>query len=88
VRKFYEKTAKRKIMITLIQSPVSSDPEVMGGTLVFRNTRVPIQSLFEYLDDDFSLEEFLDNFPSVDRSDAVNLLKLAREHVQDENHSG
>ncbi len=75
-------------MITLIQSPVSSDPEVMGGTLVFRNTRVPIQSLFEYLDDDFSLEEFLDNFPSVDRSDAVNLLKLAREHVQDENHSG
>jgi uncharacterized protein (DUF433 family) len=88
VRKFYEKTAKRKIMITLIQSPVSSDPEVMGGTLVFRNTRVPIQSLFEYLDDEFSLEEFLDNFPSVDRADAVNLLKLAREHVQDENHSG
>ncbi len=75
-------------MITLIQSPVSSDPEVMGGTLVFHNTRVPVQSLFEYLDDDFSLEEFLDNFPSVDRADAVNLLKLAREHVQDENHSG
>ena len=75
-------------MITLVQSPVSSDPEVMGGTLVFRNTRVPVQSLFEYLDDDFSLEEFLDNFPSVDRADAVNLLKLAREHVQDENHSG
>lgn len=70
-------------MITLIQSPVSSDPEVMGGTLVFRNTRVPIQSLFEYLDDDFSLEEFLDNFPSVDRADAVNLLKLARKHVQE-----
>ena len=70
-------------MITLIQSPVSSDPEVMGGTLVFRNTRVPVQSLFEYLDDDFSLEEFLDNFPSVDRADAVNLLKLAREHVQE-----
>ncbi|MGI8500292.1 MAG: DUF433 domain-containing protein [Hassallia sp.] len=75
-------------MITLIQSPVSSDPEVMGGTLVFRNTRVPVQSLFEYLDDDFSLEEFLDNFPSVDRADAVNLLRLAREYVQDENHSG
>jgi len=78
-----EKRAKTKIMITLIQSPVSSDPEVMGGTLVFRNTRVPVQSLFEYLDDDFSLEEFLDNFPSVDRADAVNLLKLAREHVQE-----
>lgn len=73
-------------MITLIQSPVSSDPEVMGGTLVFRNTRVPIQSLFEYLDDDFSLEEFLDNFPSVNHADAVNLLKLPREHVQNEHH--
>ncbi|MBW4450192.1 MAG: DUF433 domain-containing protein [Spirirestis rafaelensis WJT71-NPBG6] len=70
-------------MITLIQSPVSSDPEVMGGTLVFRNTKVPVQSLFEYLDDDFSLEEFLDNFPSVDHADAVNLLKLARDQFGD-----
>ncbi len=75
-------------MITLVQSPVSSDPEVMGGTLVFRNTRVPAQSLFEYLDDGYSLLEFLDNFPSVNRKDAVNFLKLAREHVQHENYSG
>ncbi len=75
-----EKIAKTKIMITLFQSPVHSDPEVMGGTLVFRNTRVPAQSLLEYLDDGFSLEDFLDNFPSVTRVDAVNFLKLAREH--------
>jgi uncharacterized protein (DUF433 family) len=75
-------------MITLIQSPVSSDPEVMGGTLVFRNTRVPSQSLFEYLEDDFSLEEFLDNFPSVDRTDAVNLLKLARDFEEGEREKG
>jgi len=74
-------------MITLFQSPVNSDAEVMGGTLVFRHTRVPAQSLLEYLDDGFSLEEFLDNFPSVTRVDAVNFLKLAREQVQHENYS-
>jgi uncharacterized protein (DUF433 family) len=68
-------------MITLFQSPVSSDPQVMGGILVFRNTRVPAQSLLEYLDDGFSLEEFLDNFPSVNRVDAVNFLRLARQQV-------
>lgn len=68
-------------MITLLQSPVSSDPEVMGGTLVFKNTRVPAQSLLEYLDDGFSLDEFLENFPSVNRVDAVNFLKLAREYT-------
>ncbi|KYC36898.1 hypothetical protein WA1_45400 [Scytonema hofmannii PCC 7110] len=75
-------------MITLVQSPVSSDPEVMGGTLVFKNTRVPAQSLLEYLDDGFSLPEFLENFPSVNRTDAVNFLKLAREQFQYENYSG
>lgn len=68
-------------MITLLQSPVSSNPEVMGGTLVFKNTRVPAQSLLEYLDDGFSLDEFLENFPSVNREDAVNFLKLAREYT-------
>ncbi|MBD2771222.1 DUF433 domain-containing protein [Iningainema tapete] len=68
-------------MITIVQSPISSDPEVMGCTLVFRNTRVPAQSLLEYLDDGFSLEEFLDNFPSVNRADAVTFLKLACEEL-------
>ncbi|MEC4813025.1 MAG: DUF433 domain-containing protein [Scytonema sp. PMC 1069.18] len=75
-------------MITLVQSPVSSDPEVMGGTLVFRDTRVPVQSLLEYLDDGFSLSEFLENFPSVNRTDAVNFLTLAREHIRYKNYSG
>lgn len=68
-------------MITLLQSPISSNLEVMGGTLVFRNTRVPAQSLLEYLDDGFSLNEFLENFPSVNSEDAVNFLKLAREYT-------
>jgi uncharacterized protein (DUF433 family) len=65
-------------MKLLTPSPIHSDPEVMGGTLVFRNTRVPIQTLLDYLDDGFSLEEFLDNFPSVDRRGALAFLELAR----------
>jgi uncharacterized protein (DUF433 family) len=65
-------------MRILTPSPIHSDPEVMGGILVFRNTRVPIQTLVDYLDDGFSLEEFLDNFPSVDRRDALFFLELAR----------
>jgi len=65
----------------LAHSPVQSDPDVMGGTLVFRRTRVPAQTLLDYLDDGFSLEQFFDFFPSVDRVDAQEFLKLAREHA-------
>jgi len=68
-------------MVTLAHSPVQSDPDVMGGTLVFRRTRVPAQTLLDYLDDGFSLEQFLGFFPSVDRVDAQEFLKLAREHA-------
>ena len=58
-------------------SPVSSNPEVLGGTLVFQGTRVPVQTLLDYLQDGFTLEEFMENFPSVKRDDAVSFLKLA-----------
>ena len=44
---------------------VTSDPEILGGTPVFVGTRVPVATLFEYLESNFSLEEFLENFPSV-----------------------
>lgn len=66
-------------MVTLGRSPVHSDPEVMGGTLVFRGTRVPAQTLFDYLNDGYTLEAFLENFPSVAREDAEGLLQLARD---------
>lgn len=45
--------------------PVSIDPETMGGTPVFTGTRVPIQTLFDYLEGNYTLEEFLDDFPTV-----------------------
>ena len=65
-------------MITATPSPVRSDPAVMGGTLVFRGSRVPFQTLLDYLDDAYTLDEFLGLFPSVDRGDADEYLRLAR----------
>ena len=50
----------------------------MGGTLVFRASRVPAQTLLDYLDDGFTLDEFLEMFPSVDRRDAEEFYRLAR----------
>lgn len=53
----------------------------MGGTLVFRGSRVPAQTLLDYLDDGYTIEEFLDFFPSMSRADAIEFLQLARGDV-------
>ncbi|MDQ6630906.1 MAG: DUF433 domain-containing protein [Verrucomicrobiota bacterium] len=63
-------------MITLARSPVHSDPELMGGTLVFQGTRVSAQTLLDYLHDGYNLDGFLLEFPSVDRQDAEEFLRL------------
>ncbi len=57
--------------------PIRSDPDILGGTTVFAGTRVPVRSLFDYLEDGCSLPEFLENFPSVRKRDAVALLEAA-----------
>ncbi|MBI2427591.1 MAG: DUF433 domain-containing protein [Ignavibacteriales bacterium] len=57
---------------------VNIDPEILGGTPVFTGTRVPIQTLFDYLEGGDTLEEFLDDFPSVAREQAVELLEMAK----------
>lgn len=44
---------------------ITIDPEILGGTPVFRGTRVPVRTLFEYLEDNYTLDEFLECFPSV-----------------------
>jgi uncharacterized protein (DUF433 family) len=74
-------------MLTLDHSPVHSDPELMGGTLVFQGTRVPAQTLLDYLDDGYLMAEFLGMFPSVNRNDAEEFLRLARGSSH-EDHSG
>lgn len=60
---------------------VHSDPEVLGGTPVFIETRVPVQSLFDYLEGGETLDEFLHQFPSVKREQALAALELARESL-------
>ncbi len=60
------------------ESVVLSDPEILGGTPCFRGTRVPVDSLIDYLEAGDSLDEFLDNFPSVSREAAVDALDEAR----------
>ena len=65
-------------MMTLEQI-VQWDPEILGGTPVFRGTRVPIRSLFDYLEGGDTLDEFLRQFPSVRREQAIALLDLACE---------
>jgi uncharacterized protein (DUF433 family) len=59
--------------------PIHSDPEIMGGTPVFVGTRVPVQTLLEYLEAGDPLDDFLDNFPSVTRAQAIAVLELAKE---------
>lgn len=53
----------------------SKDPDILGGTLVFKGTRVPVKTLFEYLENGYSLEEFLECFPSVTREMALRILE-------------
>jgi len=58
---------------------VHSDPEILGGTPVFVGTRVPLRNLIDYLEGGQSLDEFLDDFPSVSRDQAVAALEAAHE---------
>jgi uncharacterized protein (DUF433 family) len=57
---------------------IVKDPEILGGTPVFRGTRVPFQALLDYLEGGQSLAEFLEDFPTVTRTDAVGALEAAK----------
>ena len=58
---------------------IHSDPEILGGTPVFVGTRVPFRNLIDYLERGHSLDDFLDEFPSVSREQAVAALEAAHE---------
>ena len=60
------------------ESVIVGDPEILGGTPCFRGTRVPVESLIDYLEAGDTLGEFLDNFPSVSREAAVAALEEAK----------
>jgi len=58
---------------------VHCDPEILGGTPVFIGTRVPLRNLIDYLEGGHSLDKFLDDFPTVTRSQAIAALEAAHE---------
>ena len=60
----------------LLNQYIESDSEKLSGTSVFRGTRVPVKNLFDYLEAGDNLEEFLDDFPTVARPQAVGVLEL------------
>ena len=62
--------------MTIIQLPIHSDPETMGGTPVFVGTRVPAQTLLDYLEGGDTLDAFLADFPSVTREQAIATLDV------------
>jgi len=62
-------------------SLVSRNPEIMSGTLCFTGTRVPVKNFFDYLEGASTLEDFLDDFPSVSRAKAIAMLEAARESL-------
>lgn len=60
---------------------VKRDPDIMSGALCFTGTRVLVKTLFDYLEGSSSLEEFLEDFPTVSRQRAVAVLEAARERL-------
>ena len=63
-------------------SLVTRDPEIMSGALCFTGTRVPVKNLFDYLEGTSSLEEFLEDFPTVTRERAVAVLEVAHQQLE------
>lgn len=64
--------------------PINIDQETMGGTPVFTGTRVPIQALFDYIETGETLDEFLENFPSVNKDYAIQVLEMAKKTLTTE----
>ena len=63
------------------KSVISCSPDVMGGTPVFTGTRVPIQTLLDYLEAGDSIDEFLEGFPSVSREQVIAFLEQAKDRL-------
>jgi uncharacterized protein (DUF433 family) len=58
---------------------INRSEDILGGTPVFAGTRVPVQTLFDYLEEGDSLDEFLDDFPAVSRDHAIKVLEKMKE---------
>lgn len=63
---------------------IESSPDILGGTPVFKGTRVSVQTLFDYLEGGNTIEDFLEDFPSVSRENVLAFLELAKNAVLEE----
>jgi uncharacterized protein (DUF433 family) len=76
-------------MMKKVNQVVTVDTDILGGTPVFSGTRVPVKSFFDYIESGETLDEFLFNFPTVKRDQALQLLEIAKKliikQVPDEN---
>jgi uncharacterized protein (DUF433 family) len=66
---------------------INIDKEILGGTPVFSGTRVPIQSLFDHLEKGISVDDFLEDFPSVSKEKVIQILQFAEEILTSEKYS-
>ncbi len=73
--------------MTQLSAIVHSSPKILGGTLVFVGTRVPVKNLFDYLEAGDSLDTFLDAFPTVPREQAIQALEHAQGALLTNAHS-
>lgn len=64
---------------------ITIDPEILGGQPVFKGTRVPVETLFDHLEAGVSLDQFLEDFPSVSREQAVATLEIANKLLTSKN---
>ena len=63
--------------------PITIDPEIVSGTPVFKGARVPVEALLTNLEAGLSLDEFLENFPTVTRQQAIQVLKFPKSKLPD-----
>jgi uncharacterized protein (DUF433 family) len=68
-----------------LQSLITIDSEILGGQPVFKGTRVPVESLFDHLEAGISLNDFLEDFPSVSKEQAIALLDAANKLMTSKN---
>jgi uncharacterized protein (DUF433 family) len=71
----------------MLNTIISKDPEILGGTPVFSGTRVPVRILFEHIEAGDSLDDFIESFPTVTRTQAKQLLELAMKQIVETNEA-
>jgi uncharacterized protein (DUF433 family) len=71
--------ANKTYFCVMLKDIITVDAEIMSGTPVFTGTRVPVKTLFDYVESGKTLDDFFEDFPSVKHSQATNLLNLAQQ---------